>query len=137
MRKRRLGRTELQVSELGIGGLGIISKVHPDIRSGMAVVEHALDRGMNFIDTARGYFDAEKVIGEVLKTRREGVILASKTYLRSGSRAYRDLETSLETLGVQKIDLYRSTTSSTSPSSSRSWPREAPSRPWNWPARRA
>ena len=107
MRKRRLGRTELQVSELGIGGLGIISKVHPDMRSGMAVVEHALDRGMNFIDTARGYFDAEKVIGEVMKTRRDGVVLASKTYLRSGSRAYRDLETSLETLGVQKIDLYQ------------------------------
>jgi len=85
----------------------VISKVHPDIRSGMAVIERALDRGMNFIDTARGYFDAEKVIGGVMETRRDEVILASKTYLRSAARAYRDLETSLETLGVRKIDLYQ------------------------------
>lgn len=107
MQKRRLGRTELMVSNLGLGGMGVISKVHPDIRSGMAVVERALDLGVNFIDTARGYFDSEKVLGEVMKTRRNEVILASKTFLRSGKAAYKELEQSLETLGVQKIELYQ------------------------------
>ena len=107
MRKRRLGRTELQVSEIGIGGLGIISKVHPDIRSGMAVVERALDLGINFIDTARGYFDAEHVLGQVMRSRNPEVILASKTFLRSGTRAYQELERSLETLGAKRLDLYQ------------------------------
>ena len=107
MHKRRLGRTELMVSEVGIGGLGIISKLLPNRQSGIDTVRHALDRGMNYIDTARGYFDAEETIGQAIQGRREQVILASKTYLRSGFLAYKDLETSLATLNVKHLDMYQ------------------------------
>lgn len=95
------------VSELGIGGLGIISKILPDTEAGVRTVRHALDMGMNYIDTARGYFDAENVIGKAIEGRRDQVIIASKSYLRSGTLAYRDLESSLATLGVKKLDMYQ------------------------------
>ncbi|MBQ7502807.1 aldo/keto reductase [bacterium] len=107
MRKRRLGRTELMVSEVGIGGLGIISNILPDRQAGVDTVRYALDRGMNYIDTARGYFDAESVIGLAIEGRRDEVILSSKSYLRSGALAYRDLETSLATLKVKKLDMFQ------------------------------
>lgn len=105
--KRRLGRTELMVSEMGIGGLGIISKILPDRSAGVDTVRYALDCGVNYIDTARGYFDAESVIGEAIADRRDKVILASKTYLRAGFMARRDLESSMETLGVKHLDMYQ------------------------------
>lgn len=95
------------VSELGIGGLGIISKILPDRQAGVRTVQHALDMGVNYIDTARGYFDAESVIAEAIKGRRDKVHIASKSYLRLGSLAYRDLESSLSTLGVDKLDMYQ------------------------------
>lgn len=107
LEKRRLGRTELMVSELGIGGLGIIAKILPDREAGVRTIRHALDLGMNYIDTARGYFDAESVIGKAIQGRREQVILASKTFLRAGALAYRDLEESLRVLGTNKLDMYQ------------------------------
>ncbi len=108
LQKRRLGRTELMVSEVGIGGLGIISKILPDREAGVRTVRHALDLGVNFIDTARGYFDAESVIGQALQGRdRDSVVLVSKSYLRTGALAYRDLESSLANLQVNHINMYQ------------------------------
>lgn len=107
MQKRRLGRTELMVSELGIGGLGIISKILPDTDAGARTIAHAIDSGMNYIDTARGYFDAENVIAKAIKGRRDEIIIASKSYMRSGNLCYRDLESSLRTLGISHLDMYQ------------------------------
>ncbi|MBM3465848.1 MAG: aldo/keto reductase, partial [Armatimonadetes bacterium] len=50
--------------------MGVISKHHRTLEDATRIIHTALDRGVNFIETARGYFDSENVIGEVMKTRR-------------------------------------------------------------------
>jgi uncharacterized protein len=104
---RRLGRTGLKVSCLGFGGMGLISQNHSSRAEAVKLFEFALDCGINFVDTARGYFDSESIIGEAIKHRRQDCILASKTYLRTFKTAYRQLEESLENFQVQHIDLYQ------------------------------
>lgn len=107
MEYRRLGRTEMQVSVVGLGGMGVISRHHRTLDDATRIVHVALDRGVNFIETARGYFDSEKVIGEVMKTRRDGVFLATKSYLRSAKRCEQQIVESLQNFGTRKIDLYQ------------------------------
>lgn len=98
----RLGRTELQVSDISFGSAGSVDA---------GLVQHALDRGVNFFDTAESYSwgIAEKAIGQALKGRREQVVLSSKT--KAGADQTRDdmmqaLEGSLERLGTDYLDIY-------------------------------
>lgn len=85
--RRRLGRTGLQVSEISLGTveLGLDYGIRPtgeDARPGEAeaarLLHHALDLGINYLDTARAYGASEAVIGRALKGRRAEFILASK-----------------------------------------------------------
>lgn len=82
MKSRTLGRTGLQVSEIGFGAwaLGGGWGEQPEAES-VAALNHALDRGVNFIDTAAGYGNgrSERIIGQVLQQRRESVFVATKT----------------------------------------------------------
>lgn len=106
--RRRLGRTGLMVSRIGLGGMGFMSPNREvDLKVALDVINTALDRGVNFIDTARSYFDSEKIIGMVLKKRRNETYIASKTYMRTAKRAEKELGESLEALGVKKIDIYQ------------------------------
>ncbi len=103
MERRRLGRTGLQVSRIGFGGMTIpgVSK-----KQAVATVHKALDLGINFVDTARAYGDSEEKIGEVMKTRREECYLSSRSpeWDYEGMKA--NIDESLRTLGVDYIDLY-------------------------------
>jgi uncharacterized protein len=65
MKMIRLGRTELQVSELGFGGIPIIPH---SLADGVAMVRYAFDRGINFFDTANMYGDSEKKMADCWKT---------------------------------------------------------------------
>lgn len=107
MQKRLLGRTGLRVSCIGLGGMGVISQNHSSREQAKEVVHTAIDRGVNFIDTARGYFDSEEIIGEVLQERKETIYIASKTYQRTAKRAEKEFGESLQRLKVKKIDLYQ------------------------------
>ncbi|MCE1247897.1 MAG: aldo/keto reductase [Firmicutes bacterium] len=107
MQYRRLGRTELKVSCIGLGGMGVISQNHPDRTSAHKIIHTALERGVNFIDTARSYFDSEEIIGDSLEGRSEQVYLATKTYQRSAKRAEKEIETCFEKLKVKKIHLFQ------------------------------
>lgn len=107
MEFRRLGRTEMKVSTVSLGGMGVISKAHKSLEDATRVIQTALDRGMNLIETARGYFDSEKIIGEVMRTRRHETYLASKSYLRSAKRCEQQIVESLDNFGTKKIDLYQ------------------------------
>lgn len=105
MQYRRLGRTGLQVSCIGLGGIPI---QRVDQAEAVRVVRSALDNGINFIDTARGYTDSEEKIGRALKgVKREEVILATKATSRSAESILRDVDESLGLLGVEYIDLYQ------------------------------
>jgi aryl-alcohol dehydrogenase-like predicted oxidoreductase len=82
MKYRKLGRTGLDVSEIGFGAWAIGgSWGAQDDNDSIAALHRALDLGVNFIDTAAGYGDgrSERLIGEVLKNRSEQVWVATKT----------------------------------------------------------
>jgi len=100
----RLGRTGLMVSAVGFGGIPIQRLSEDDA---VAVVRHCLDRGVNFIDTANGYTTSEERIGKALEGRREGLIIASKSFTRDGERTWEHIELSLERLGVEVVDIYQ------------------------------
>lgn len=82
MNKRRLGRTGIEVSEIAFGAveIGMQYGDHPMPSEADAhqLLNAALDRGMNFIDTARMYGESEERIGRALKGRRQEAVIASK-----------------------------------------------------------
>lgn len=104
MKHRTLGKTGLRVSVIGFGGIPI-QRV-PAGEAG-AIVNRALDLGINFFDTARGYTDSEAKLGAALKKRRTEAIIATKSMARTREGMASDIKKSLETLGVECIDLYQ------------------------------
>jgi len=102
MQKRRLGRTNLEASIIGFGGWPI---AHLKKEEGIKVVRSAFELGINYFDTARGYWDSEEKIGPALEDVRDGCILASKTHLytKKGAEAY--LRQSLHNLRTDRIDI--------------------------------
>jgi len=105
MQSRRIGRTDIDVPVLGLGGipLRLLS-----VEDGARVVAAALDAGIKFIDTARGY-ETEPTFGAVLKERRDrdGVIVATKSPARTAHKMRAEIETSLKELQVDMIDIYQ------------------------------
>ena len=98
MRTVRLGRTGLEVSRVGIGGIPLTRPAEEDA---VKVVQRALDLGVNFVDTAIGYRDSEVRIGKAIAGRRDQVILATK-----GGTA-QHIEWSLHRLGTDYLDLWQ------------------------------
>jgi aryl-alcohol dehydrogenase-like predicted oxidoreductase len=110
MRYRRLGRTNLMVSEIGLGGLFLSSK---DRETGIQIVQKALEKGINFFDTAPGYWEglSESILGEALEGRLEPHFISTKLgYLPDGfdftyDMCMRCFEGSLKRLRCDKIDI--------------------------------
>ncbi|MFG6489898.1 aldo/keto reductase [Roseateles sp. BYS78W] len=119
--RRRLGTAGPEVSALGLGCMGMSDFYGPaDDAQSLAVLHHALDIGVNFLDTADMYGIGanERLLSPLLRARRDEVVLATKFgHVRSadgavtridGSPAYvrQACEASLDRLGVDHIDLY-------------------------------
>jgi len=104
MQYRRLGKTELKVSLISFGAIKL---PQVDYAEAEACLNRALDLGVNFVDTARGYHDSEEKIGRALKTRRSEYYLATKSSARDAQGAMDDLETSLCNLGSDYVDLWQ------------------------------
>jgi len=100
----RLGKTHLEVSRVGFGGLPIQRLQTSEAES---VVRHAFDLGINFFDTARAYPTSEKRIGNALRSQRGRVVIATKTLARDGTAATADLRESLRALRTEYIDLWQ------------------------------
>lgn len=100
MRFRKLGKTELMVSEIGLGtSKGLVEKASK--REGEKLVRRAIDLGVNFIDTARHYGggEAESRVGEAARGIREDLYICSKVgTLAGGGRSFAlaAIETSVE-----------------------------------------
>src|SRR3954465_13218362 len=116
MTYRRLGDSGLVVSTVGLGCNNFGRRIGLDATR--AVVDAAIDVGINFLDTADVYGDSELLLGEVLEGRRDDVVIATKfgaavldapAWEGRGSRRYirRAVERSLRRLRTDWIDLYQ------------------------------
>ncbi|MDP4098196.1 aldo/keto reductase [Paenibacillus sp. P96] len=117
MNFRRLGNSGLQVSSLGLGTNAFGKRA--DEATSIRIVHHALDSGLNFMDTANIYAgtESERIIGLALKGKRQQAVLATKAGLpagrgpnQSGSSRYhlqQELEDSLRRLRTDYVDLYQ------------------------------
>jgi hypothetical protein len=108
MPKRPLGKTGYSVCIFSLGGQATLEQ---DGRrdEAVAIINRAIDLGVNYIDTAAAYGGgvSESYIGEVMKTRRKEVFLASKTHDRSYDGSMRLLERSLKHLQTDHLDLWQ------------------------------
>ncbi|MCT2194055.1 aldo/keto reductase [Paenibacillus sp. p3-SID1389] len=117
MKMNRLGNSELIVSEIGLGCMSLGTEESKAI----GLIHEALDRGVNFLDTADLYDDGtnEEIVGKAIKGRRDRVILATKVgnrripgqdgWVWDASKAYilSAVKDSLRRLGTDYIDLYQ------------------------------
>jgi aryl-alcohol dehydrogenase-like predicted oxidoreductase len=129
MQARRLGRSGIRVSPLGLGtarmaGLGWSHDATPEIepearREAIRQIRAAVDMGVTLFDTADNYGqgESERILGEALRGRRGGVIVATKfgedpvsgqedPWALDARTVERKCEASLRRLGLERIDLY-------------------------------
>jgi len=112
MEHARLGRTDLEVSCLGLGGL-FVSKVGGAYEQARAAIRRAFELGVTYVDTAPGYADSETVLGRAFaELDRQPLVLSTKLGGRPKPFDAKDadalrasLEESLRLLGRQAIDL--------------------------------
>ncbi|MDO5017673.1 MAG: aldo/keto reductase [Lagierella massiliensis] len=105
MEKRVLGRTGFEVSIVGFGGIPI---QNVSTEKAIELLEECVNQGVNFIDTARGYNDSEKRIGEALKiVGRDKFFIATKSMNRTYEGVLGELATSMNNLQVDYIDLFQ------------------------------
>ena len=102
--KRHLGKTGLETTILGLGCVAIGYGPHT-VREGAKIVEACIDAGINYIDCASSYGNAEVKVGEVMKSRRKEVVLATKTLERNKDDAWREINRSLERLKTDHVDV--------------------------------
>lgn len=123
MQKRKLGKSGLEVSALGLGCMGMSFGLGPavDTQQGISVIRGAVDRGITFFDTAEVYgpFTNEELVGEALGPVREQVVIATKFGFKIDSTTGRQVgldgrpehikevaEASLKRLKTDHIDLF-------------------------------
>ena len=102
MKKRRLGRTGLEVSVVGFGGIPIIARPRAEAEK---VVRYAYEKGITYFDTARFYGDSEEKMGAALKDVRDEIVQATKIIMRTRKDAARALKQSFRNLQTDRIDL--------------------------------
>jgi diketogulonate reductase-like aldo/keto reductase len=105
MKTRRFGSTSFEVPVIGQGTWNID---HDDLGSAISALRRGLDLGMTHIDTAEMYGDAEEIVGEAIRGRRDEVFLVSKVLPDNASRSgtIAACERSLARLGTDHLDCY-------------------------------
>jgi aryl-alcohol dehydrogenase-like predicted oxidoreductase len=96
---RTLGKTGLKVSAVGYG-LGYDPE--PDIMA------RCIDLGINYFDTSRDYAQgaSERILGAAIKSKRDKVVISTKTPSRTKADILKDMDTSLQTIGTDYVDVY-------------------------------
>src|ERR1700694_3206286 len=121
MQKRKLGKSNLEVSAIGLGCMGMSFGYGPaaDKQEMISLIRSAVERGVTFFDTAEAYgpFTNEELVGEPLAPFRHQVVIATKSGFTFESGGQRGLdsrpahikevaEASLKRLKVDAIDLF-------------------------------
>jgi aryl-alcohol dehydrogenase-like predicted oxidoreductase len=120
MQKRKLGKSGLEVSAIGLGCMGLSFGYGPAVQKddGIALIRAAFERGVTFFDTAEAYgpFKNEELLGEALAPMRDQVVIATKFGFKNGTPAeavdsrperIREVaDASLKRLKTDRIDLF-------------------------------
>src|SRR2546426_3317352 len=120
MQKRKLGKSGLEVSALGLGCMGMSQSygVPPDKQAMISLIRTAVERGVTFFDTAEIYgpYTNEALVGEALAPVRTQVVIATKFGIKSENgqqvqdsrpeRIKQSVEGSLKRLRTDVLDLY-------------------------------
>jgi predicted aldo/keto reductase-like oxidoreductase len=105
MPRRTLGKTDLEVSIIGFGGLALGRASQEESNKS---VRNAIERGVNYFDVAPAYMDAEIKLGIALEgIDRSKLVLSCKTNRRDRDSAQQELDRSLERLKTDHFDVYQ------------------------------
>lgn len=104
--KRRLGKTGVLVSVLGLGGEGALRTFGNDDKA-VKIINSALDYGINYMESARAYAGSEGYYGKALRGRRGEVFLSSKSHNRDKRGALTHLEETLTNMKTDYLDLWQ------------------------------
>ena len=99
-----LGKTNLKISVVGLGGIPIQKT---DVAGVKSVLDACVEMGINYIDTARAYTVSEEYLGAALVGRREKFVIATKSMARDYESMKADIEKSLNNLRTDYIDIYQ------------------------------
>jgi aryl-alcohol dehydrogenase-like predicted oxidoreductase len=103
---RILGRTGVKVTSIGLGGEGILRTFNHD-REAYALINRAIDLGINYFESARAYAGSESYYGRSLKERRKDIFLTSKSHARDKRGALAHLHETLENMHTDHLDLWQ------------------------------
>ena len=104
MEYKILGKTGLKISRMGFGGIPI---QRIDAAGTTQLMRWLCKRGVNYIDTARGYTVSEEYLGQALEGIREKFVIATKSMARTKEAMAADVDISLKNLRTDYIDLYQ------------------------------
>jgi aryl-alcohol dehydrogenase-like predicted oxidoreductase len=103
---RRLGRTGVEVTIIGLGGEGVLRTYGHDGEA-YTLINRALDLGVAYCESARAYSGSESYYGKALKERRGDIFLASKSHARDKRGARAHLEETLRNMKTDHLDLWQ------------------------------
>jgi len=104
--KRKLGKTGVDVTILGLGGEGVLRTVGYE-REAEDLIHRAIDLGINYFESARAYSGSESYYGRSLRERRKEIFLTSKSHARSKKEALLHLQETLRNMKTDHLDLWQ------------------------------
>jgi predicted aldo/keto reductase-like oxidoreductase len=104
--KRKLGKTGVEVTILGLGGEGVL-RTHGYEKEAEDLINRAIDLGINYFESARAYSGSESYYGRSLRERRKEIFLTSKSHARSKKGALLHLEETLRNMKTDHLDLWQ------------------------------
>jgi len=104
--KRKLGKTGVEVTILGLGGEGILRTYGHD-KEAYDLINGAIDLGINYLESARAYSGSESYYGSALKERRKDIFLTSKSHARDKTGALGHLRETLNNMNTDHLDLWQ------------------------------
>jgi aryl-alcohol dehydrogenase-like predicted oxidoreductase len=103
---RILGNTGQSVTVLGLGGEGVLRTFGQD-REAYALINRALDLGINYCESARAYSGSESYYGKAIRERRKDIFLTSKSHARDRAGALAHLHETLANMKTDHLDLWQ------------------------------
>jgi aryl-alcohol dehydrogenase-like predicted oxidoreductase len=104
--KRKLGKTGVEVTILGLGGEGVL-RTDGYEKEAYALINKAIDLGINYFESARAYSGSEGYYGLALKERRQEIFLNSKSHARDKKGALQHLHETLKNMKTDYLDLWQ------------------------------